>query len=166
MTCFLITATVLSRLIIKEEIGLVKVLAAILCIGGTMMILRPNLFTGDLQQHLFSLMPIGAGILGATGVIVKQATVIRTLPTSTWILWQSIFILIALLMETFISKPVLFEPALVDLLFILLFAVADIASEVFHVHSFNFTTGPVAIMAYSSSLVFHVYLCCVFNIQY
>ncbi len=78
----MISISVFSKAIIKEEIGFIKLLAALLCIVGTMMIMRPNFLTDDIQQHLFSLLIIASGILAAMGVIIKQATAIRELKTS------------------------------------------------------------------------------------
>ncbi len=156
MTSYIIFASVFSRIILKEDIGLVKVLAAILCIGGTMMILRPNLLTDNLQQHAFSLLIMGSGILAAIAIMIKQASVIRELKTSNWMVWDSSFMLIVVLLMIFTSRPVLFEPALSDLLYVLLFTVTAVLARAFHVSSLTFTTGPVAIMAYSSSVVFRL----------
>ena len=154
MTSQIIWASIFSRIVFKEHIGSLKIIAAILCIGGTMMILRPDFLTTGMEKHLYHLVAIAAGVLGAIEMITKQMSVLRTLKTSNWVLWNCTFTLIIVLVAIFATKPILLELATIDTLFILLFAFAAVMMRVLYVYSLNFTTAPVAITAFSSSLVF------------
>ncbi len=154
LTTSLISTFLLSKIFLKEHIGFTKITAAILSIGGTMAILRPDIFQGNIDGAIYYLFTLIAGFSTGLGVTIKQGTVINQLNTVQWLLWNQGLSVICFLIAVFASKPTVIDFSAKDALFLALFIIGAISSRTLHTYSLQFTSGVVAVVSYSSSVVF------------
>ena len=123
----------LSKLFLKENIGITKVLAAFLCLGGTFAILRPDFFRRGFEGGIYYLLAIATGISIGVGVIIKQRSPIRHLNTALWLFWHMALSSIAFLLLVFTKKIILFELSPRDIGFLSMFILGSVGSRTLHI---------------------------------